>query len=112
MSTDREIIQGIGAKSGSAMWVEIDDLVTRWTQRDPVSANLNRLYNQAVRDGLNDKKFAKLDNEAMAGGRMALSVHPELINYIEVFYPKFFESKENIRRFGSTYKMFRIPEKT
>ena len=110
MQDDHKIIQSIGSKTGAAMWKEIDDLVTRWATRNPVAANWNRHYNQAVRDELTDKKHGTLNNEGMAGGRMAISVHPELMNYIETFYPKFFESKENIRRFGKTYKMFQIPE--
>ena len=111
---DADIIQGIGGKTGEAMWKEIDDLVTRWALRNPRAANWNRIYNQHIRDGLKDKKFAVMGGRKAnfsGGTRTTLSIHPELVNYIEVFYPKFFESKENVRRFGNTYKMFKIPEK-
>lgn len=109
---DAAIIKGIGGKTGAAMWAEIDDLLIRWVKRNPFGANLNRMHNQQVRDGLHNKKYGTLTDEGMAGGRLMLSIHPELMNYIETFYPKFFESKENVRRFGKTYKMFMIPENT
>lgn len=108
---DNEIRKGIGSKTGAAMWKEIDDLVVRWARRDPVGANLNYLDNAKIRADLHDPKYATQRNEGMAGGRLVISIHPDLVAYIEAFYPKFFESKANIRRFGNTYKMFRIPEK-
>lgn len=111
MNQDADIIRGIGGKTGAAMWAEIDDLVLRWAKRNPFGANLNRIQNQQVRDSLRDKKHGTLSNEGMAGGRLVLSIHPELMQFIEAFYPKFFESKDNIRRFGKTYKMFMIPDK-
>lgn len=111
---DAEIIKSIGGKTGSAMWREIDDLVTRWATRNPYAANWNRIYNQRLRDDLKDKEYGVLGGRGRhfsGGTRTTLSIHPELVNYIEVFYPKFFESKENVRRFGNKYKMFKIPEK-
>lgn len=110
MNNDHEVIAGIGGKTGSAMWKEIDDLIRRWAKRNPRAANLNRLYNQQVRDGLTDHKYAK--SSSMADGRLLLSVHPELIVYLETFYPKLFASKENVRKFANTYQMFSIPERT
>jgi len=111
-ANDGESIKNIGGKSGMAMWAEINDLVNRWAKKNPKAANFNRLHNQAVRDDTPDKKYAewRTDEGKQTGTRLALSIHPELINYIEAFYPKFFESKENIRRFGRTYRMFQIPE--
>lgn len=110
---DHDIIKGIGGKTGSAMWAEIDDLIIRWAQRNPRAANWNRIYNQGLRDERQDTKFAewKDDRGRGLGTRTALSIHPELVNYIEVFYPKLFDSKENVRKFANTYKMFRIPDK-
>lgn len=111
MNDDSIIIKGIGSKEGSAMWKEIDDLVTRWAKKNPFGANWNMKYNQDVRDSLKDAKHAaSYDINTGITNRSTISVHPELMNYIETFYPKFFESKENVRRFGNTYKMFRIPE--
>jgi hypothetical protein len=106
---DSDIIKGIGSKTGSEMWQHIDDLIIRWARRNPQAANLNRLYNQDVRDNLKDKVYAK--STSMADGRLALSIHPELVNYLEAFYPKLFDSKENVRKFARTYKMFAIAEK-
>lgn len=108
MNDDSKIIAGIGGKTGSAMWAEVDDLIKRWARKNPRAANLNRYYNQEVRDGLHDSKFAK--STSMGDGRLLLSIHPELMNYIETFYPKLFESKENVRKFARTYKMFAIAE--
>lgn len=106
---DTKILQGISGLTGDAMWRQIDDLVVRWAKRNPYGANMNRLYNQSVRDELKDKKFAK--SSSMADGRLTLSIHPELVHYIESFYPKFFESKANVKKFAKTYKMFAIAEK-
>lgn len=106
---EQEIIKGIGSKEGAAMWAEIDDLVTRWAKRNPFGANWNMRYNQDVRDGLKDEKFASsYDRETGITNRATISIHPELMNFIETFYPKFFESNENVRKFGNTYKMFKI----
>lgn len=112
MNNDDAIIKGIGSKTGDAMWREIDDLVSRWAARNPFAANWNRIYNQNVRDGLYDQKFAaSYDKDTGITNRTTISIHPELMSFIETFYPKFFESKENIRKFGNTYKMFRLGEK-
>lgn len=116
---DHHRIKAIGSKVGEAMWEEIDDLVKRWTKRNPVGANYNRYFNQGVRDGLAKQGkgvTATLDSESKGGKAgirtsSVISVHPELVSYIEAFYPRFFESKENVRKFGTIYKMFRIPEK-
>ena len=109
MHNDSEIIKGIGGKTGSAKWAEIDDLVKRWARRNPFGANWNRIYNENVREGLIDKKFAaSYDGGTGITNRTSISIHPELMGYIETFYPKFFESKENVRRFGNTYKMFKL----
>lgn len=109
---DSEIIKGIGGNTGEAMWSQIDDLVKRWARRNPFGANWNMVYNEDRRSGLYDGKFAATyDKETGITTRTTISVHPELVNYIETFYPKFFESKDNVRRFGNTYKMFRIADK-
>lgn len=111
MNKDNDIIIGIGQKEGAAMWAEIDDLVRRWAERNPFGANWNMVYNQNVREGLNDQKFASsYDKETGITNRTTISIHPELMNYIEAFYPKFFDKKENIRKFGNTYKMFKLGE--
>ncbi len=112
MDKDQLIIKGIGSKTGAAMWQEVDDLVVRWAKKNPFGANWNMVYNQRKRDDLVDKMHASsYDKKTGITSRTAISVHPELMSYIETFYPKFFESKENVRRFGNTYKMFRIGEK-
>ena len=93
------------------MWREIDDLVKRWALKNPFGANWNRIYNQQKRDSLLDPKFAKShDKKTGITNRTTIAIHPELMNYIETFYPKFFASKSNIRRFGNTYQMFKIPK--
>lgn len=105
---DSKIIQGIAGLQGEKMWQQIDDLVVRWSRRNPRAANMNMHHNQEVRDGLEDKKFAK--STSMADGRLLLSIHPELVNFIETFYSDFFTSKENVRTFAKRYKMFAIAE--
>ena len=109
MNDDSDVIKGIGGKTGNSMWAEIDDLVKRWARRNPFGANWNMKYNQNLRDGLYDSKYAaNYDRATGITNRTTISIHPELMNYIETFYPKFFESKENVRRFGNTYKMFKL----
>lgn len=110
MDKDLIAIKNIGGKTGSAMWKEVEDLIHRWARRNPQGANLNRLYNQEIRDDLVDKKFGRLKNHGLADGRLVLSIHPELVRYIEYFYPKLFESKANVSRFAKAYKMFAISE--
>jgi hypothetical protein len=111
MNQESRIKSTIGNKTGEAMWEEIDDLVVRWSQRDPVGANAIMEHNQKLRDGLFDAEFGQMSQEAMANGRLQISVHPDLVAYIETFFPAFFESKKNVRRFGNTYKMFKIADK-
>jgi hypothetical protein len=108
---DSEIMKGISGKTGADMWLQIDDLVVRWAKRNPFGANWNRIYNENRREDLKDQKFAlSYDKKTGVGSRTAISVHPELVSYIETFFPKFFEKKENVRIFGNKYKMFKIPE--
>lgn len=109
---DHEIIKGIGGKTGEAMWKEIDDLVVRWTQRNPFGANWNRIYNQHLRDQA-DNKYAEWQDEGGRGlgTRNTIAVHPELMVFIETFYPKLFESNANIRKFAKRYPMFKVADK-
>lgn len=98
--------------TGSAKWADIGDLINRWARRRPQRAYELELALRETRAGLTDKKFATMNNEAMAGGRHMLTLDPELINFIEAFYPKFFEDKENIHGFIKRFPKFAVPEKS
>lgn len=95
---------------GDAKWKDIEDLINRWAKRNKKAAYEMDLYLQQTRAGLTDTKFATMDNEAMAGGRHMLSLHPELLQYIETFYPKFLSTKDEMHEFMKRFPKFSIPE--
>ena len=95
---------------GDAKWKDIEDLINRWARRNPKAALELEAYLKQTRSGLTDKKFATMDSEAMAGGRHMLSLHPELLQYIEAFYPKFLSTKEEMYQFMKKFPKFAIPE--
>lgn len=97
--------------TGDAKWKDIEDLINRWAKRNPQGAWELELSLRQTREGLTDKKFATMNNEAMAGGRHMLSLHPELLQYIETFYPKFLSTKDELHEFMRRFPKFCVPEK-
>lgn len=94
-------------KKGDAKWRDIEDLINRWAKRNPQAALLNEQWIKEAREGLKDKKYAAGDI-----GRWGVSIHPELMNYIQAFYPDFMDTKKDLHEFMKRFKKFRIPEKT
>lgn len=96
--------------TGAAKWKDIEDLINRWARRNPRGAMDNEKWVKEAHADLKDKKFGKSDSEGM--GRIGLSIHPELMQYIEAFYPDFMSTKEEMREFMKRFPKFRVPEKS
>lgn len=99
-------------KTGDAKWKDIEDLINRWAKRNPRGAYELELSLRATREGLTDKKFGVMNNEAMAGGRHMITLHPELLQYIETFYPKFLSTKDELHEFMNKFPKFKVPDIT
>lgn len=95
--------------TGDAKWKDIEDLINRWAKRNPQGAWELELSLRESRELLADKKFAT--SKTMAGGRHMLSLHPELLQYIETFYPKFLSTKDELHEFMRRFPKFAVPEK-
>lgn len=93
---------------GEAKWKDIEDLINRWAKRNPRGAAENMRWVQEAKADLTDKKFATSNAEAI--GRFGVSIHPELMNYIQAFYPEFMDSKDDLHEFMKRFKQFRVPE--
>lgn len=98
--------------TGDAKWKDIEDLINRWARRNPSGALENEQWIKQAHADLADKKHGKLVNEAMAGGRHGISIHPELMQYIQAFYPTFMDTKEEMHEFMKRFKKFRVPDET
>lgn len=94
---------------GEAKWRDIEDLINRWARRNPHGAIDNERWVKEARFELKDKKHGKSGAEAL--GRFGVSIHPELMNYIQAFYPKFMDTKEEMREFMKRFPKFKVPEK-
>lgn len=97
-------------------WADIADLVKRWRRRNPEGYRTNLLYVKEKKAGLKDAKFGLLggpgkSNVVQGGTRIGLAIHPELLNYIENFYPDFLSSNEDVQIFAKKFPAFAIPEK-
>lgn len=95
---------------GEAKWNDIEDLINRWARRNPQGALDTERYIKEVQSGLKDKKHGKSSSEGM--GRIGIAIHPELMQYIQAFYPDFMDSKEDLHEFMKRFKKFRVPEKS
>lgn len=98
--------------TGDDKWKDIEDLINRWAKRNPRAAWELEQTILETRSQLADKKYGKLSNEAMAGGRLKLIIHDELMQYIQAFYPKFLGTKEELHEFQRRFPKFSIPERT
>lgn len=97
--------------TGTAKWKDIEDLINRWARRNPEGALMNEQWIKEARGGLFDKKYAKMKNNALAGGRLGIILHPELLAYIQAFYPRFLETKDELHEFEKHFPKFLVPEK-
>lgn len=93
--------------TGEAKWKDIEDLINRWARRNPQGALDNERWVKQAQADLADKKHGKTSM-----GRIGISIHPELMNYIQAFYPDFMDTKEDMHEFMKRFKKFRVPEQT
>lgn len=93
--------------TGAAKWRDIEDLINRWAKRNPRGAWENDQWLKEAQASIKDKKFASKEL-----GRWGVSIHPELMQYIQAFYPDFLETKDELHEFMKRFKKFRVPEKT
>jgi hypothetical protein len=97
--------------TGEAKWKDIGDLVKRWAKRNPEAYNLTAAYVQEVRSGLKDKKHGVMGGSSLSGGtRIGIAIHPELMIYIQAFYPDFMDKNSDVTEFKKRFPVFKVPE--
>lgn len=102
-------------KTGEAKWKDIEDLINRWARRNPQAAYQTEQYVKAVQEGLKDKRHGLMGGKSkgdvnVPSTRIGAAIHPELMNYIQAFYPDFMDSKNDLYEFKKRFAKFRIPE--
>lgn len=98
--------------TGDAKWKDIEDLINRWARRNPRGAWELESYIKELQAGLSDKKFGASSSGDSAMGRIGLAIHPEMMQYIQAFYPNFLDTKDEMHEFMNKFPKFRIPEKS
>jgi hypothetical protein len=93
---------------GEARWKDIEDLINRWAKRDKIGALELEESIKDVRENLTDKEHGVLENDAMAGGRIGIMLHPTLEQYIKAFYPDFLETKDDLHEFMRRFPKFKV----
>lgn len=94
-------------KTNEKRWVDIEDLVRRWSNRFPEKLKDNTDYVREIReDRKND--LATTDDGSL---RLGLAIHPELMEYVTKFHPDFMNSNDDVREFANRFKKFTIPRK-
>ncbi len=100
-------------KTGEAKWKDIEDLINRWAKRRPREAWENEQYVKQAQADLIDKKHGlmggKADEANLPSTRIGVAIHPELMNYIQAFYPTFMDTKEDLHEFKKRFPKFRVP---
>lgn len=100
--------------TGEARWKDIEDLINRWARRNPKGAIENEQYVKEVQSTLIDKKHGlmggKADTANNPGTRIGVAIHPELMNYIQAFYPTFMDTKEDLHEFKRRFPKFRVTQ--
>lgn len=97
-----------GTQNINDRWDDIADLIDRWKRKNPEGFKLNMAYVAEIKEELKDPKFAKMDTDGL---RMGLSIHPELLSFIEHFHPEFMKSNTDVKEFGRRFTNFQIPER-
>lgn len=101
--------------TGEQRWKDIEDLVMRWTRKNPVEAGWTKAYIKDVQAGLKDKKFGLVggtdhDDTNQPNTRIGIAIHPSLMNYIQAFYPEFLDTNEDLQEMKKRFPQFRVPE--
>lgn len=99
--------------TGEAKWKDIEDLVRRWARRNPREFMATKEYVNEIKEGLKDKKFGMMGgakNGIGGGTRIGIAIHPQLMTFIQAFYPDFMDSNSDLAEFKKRFPAFRIPE--
>ena len=105
---------------GEAKWKDIEDLINRWARKRPQRAIEHERYLREVRGNFVGNKWGFIDqfNDAGkqkktvdGGTRISVSIPDELMQYIEAFYPKFLETKDELQEFKKRFPKFCILQK-
>lgn len=101
--------------TGEAKWKDIEDLINRWARRNPQAAYQLEKYVKATKEGLLDKKHGLMGGKSKGGDnapatRIGVVIHPELMNYIQAFYPGFMDTKDDLHEFKRRFPKFKISE--
>lgn len=101
--------------TGEEKWIDIEDLINRWARRNPRGAHELEWYVKGIQEGLVDKKHGLMMGKSkgdvnVPSTRIGIALHPELMEYIQAFYPDFLQTKEDLRQFKKHFPKFRIPE--
>ena len=102
--------------TGEAKWKDIEDLINRWARRNPRGAYEHEQYIKQFRSEMKDKKRGFIDGPRSSKGvdnggtRVGISMPPQLMQYIEAFYPDFMDTKESLHEFEKRFPKFVIPE--
>lgn len=97
--------------TGDAKWRDIADLIARWGRRNPDAMQLTIDYAKDLQEGLKDKQHGQMGGGNTAGTRIGVVIHPELMNYIQAFYPDFLDSNEDVAEVKRRFPKFKVPEK-
>jgi hypothetical protein len=105
-------------KTGASKWKDIEDLINRWARRNPIGALMQEKWLKQDKETLFDKKNAKWAQDfngemghISAEVKYSTLIHPELIEYLEVFYPDLFSTKESLHEFMIKFPKFKIRQR-
>lgn len=96
--------------TGEAKWRDIEDLINRWARRNPQGALETEQYIKQAQASLVDKKHGLMGGKNDNATRIGVAIHPELMNYIQAFYPKFMDTKDDLHEFKRRFPKFRVSE--
>ncbi len=96
--------------TGDARWKDIEDLINRWARRNPRGAVENEQYVKEAQSTLLDKKHGLMGGDNQPNTRIGVAIHPELMNYIQAFYPTFMDTKSDLHEFKRRFPKFRVTQ--
>ena len=98
---------------GEAKWKDITELVQLWAARNPRGWRQQKQWtNDTSIYAIHSGKKGKLDSSIGQYGkvgpdtRISVLMHPELMEYISVFYPRFLTTKDELDEFKHRFPVF------
>lgn len=97
--------------TGEAKWKDIEDLVRRWGIRNPEAMKMSVDYANDMKSSLIDKKHGRLGGNGISNStRIGVIIHPELMLYIQAFYPDFMDKNSDVTEFKRRFPAFKVAE--